>query len=160
MVKKTCIIQINFTFLNNLLKMQLADLKLYMCSHSISTSTGWCWVQHSLAAQSCVFQGVAKAFWMGQVITESDSLGWQRIFRVLSLQSLQTSHNDSHRWHCDGIVGVGVAFLPLIGTLEVDGWMKGGGSREKGRLLVSWGNRRGTRWPLNWSLWINRCFEA
>ena len=55
--------------------MQLADLKLYMCSHSISTSTGWCWVQHSLAAQSCVFQGVAKAFWMGQVITESDSLG-------------------------------------------------------------------------------------
>lgn len=38
--------------------------------------------------------------------------------------------------------------------------MKGGGSREKGRLLISWGNRRGTRWTLNWSLWINLCFVA
>ena len=129
-------------------------------SHSISISTGWCWVQHSLATQSCVFQGVAKAFWMGQVITKSDSLGRQRIFSALSLQSLQTSHNDNRRWLCNGIVGVGVAFLPLIRTLEVDGWMKGGGSREKGRLLVSWGNRRGTRWTLNWSLWINQCFVA
>ena len=88
-------------------------------SHSISISTGWCWVQHSLAAQSCVFQGVAKAFWMGQVITKSDSLGRQRIFSALSLQSLQTSHNDNRRWLCNGIVGVGVAFLPLIRTLEV-----------------------------------------
>lgn len=61
--------------------MRLAgDLKLHTCSHSISISTGWCWVQHSLAAQSCVFQGIAKAFWMGQVITESDSLGRHRIF--------------------------------------------------------------------------------
>ena len=97
---------------------------------------------------------------MGQVITKSDSLGRQRIFSALSLQSLQTSHNDNRRWLCNGIVGVGVAFLPLIRTLEVDGWMKGGGSREKGRLLVSWGNRRGTRWTLNWSLWINQCFVA
>lgn len=37
---------------------------------------------------------------------------------------------------------MGVAFYSLVRTLKVDGWMKGGGSTEKGRLLISWGNRR------------------